>query len=428
MKINLIKDTLLTFKGLFYENKIKEFENYSVSQIKDYQIKKLKKLLINASREISYYRDLFWKIDFDPHTFCSLNDLKKIPILSKSEIKKNHASLVSGKRIKSSIKLSTSGTTGEKLSIYTSSDQWVIEQAAAWRHWHLAGYKFRDKMAIIRSYSPKKNEKFFKFNRIKNWLYISPYHLDDKYLKEIFKLLIKWKPKFLRGYPSSIYLLAKYANKNKINLNHIKAIFTSSEKLTSNYRSVIENAFNTKIFDHYGQAEITAMFHEWGDHDGLYNLEYYGYVELIKTKNKNIYKLIATNLHNQVMPLIRYDTGDLIKINKITKKKIKCNFLKVSEIIGRTNDYLKKANGSLMPSTNFYSYFAKIKEIIRFQFVASNNNIKLNLMIDPDAKSEKLIKLIGADMKKKFGKKIKICKTNVFYQSQGGKFSAIINK
>ena len=102
--------------------------------------------------------------------------------------------------------------------------------------------------------------------------------------------------------------------------------------------------------------------------------------------------------------------------------------MKVSEIIGRTNDYLKKANGSLMPSTNFYSYFAKIKEIIRFQFVASNNNIKLNLMIDPDAKSEKLIKLIGADMKKKFGKKIKICKTNVFIQNQSGKFSAIINK
>jgi phenylacetate-CoA ligase len=425
--MNIIKDSWLTFKGLLYENKIKKFENYSDNQIKQYQIKKLRKLLINASREVSYYRDLFWKINFDPYKFCSLNDLKKIPILTKSEIKHNHSSLISGKRIENSIKLSTSGTTGERLSVYTSPNQWIIEQAAVWRHWHRAGYRFRDKMAIIRSYNPKKNEKFFKFNRLKNWLYISPYHLDDKYLKKIFKLLIKWKPRFLRGYPSSIYLLAKYATKHKIKLNYLKAIFVSSEKLTSDYRSFIENTFQTKIFDHYGQAEITAMFHEWEDHNGLNNLEYYGYAELIKTNNKNIYKLIATNLHNHVMPLIRYDTGDLVKINNNSKKQLKCNFLKVSEIIGRTNDYLEKSNGSLMPSTNFYSYFAKIKEIVRFQFITSNNNIKLNLKIDKAAKKKELINLIDADMKRKFGKKIKICETDMFHQSEGGKFSAVVN-
>jgi phenylacetate-CoA ligase len=428
MKINILKDTSLTFKGLFYENKIKHFENLSNIQIKNYQIKKLKNLLINASREISYYRDLFWNIDFDPNKFNSLSDLKKIPILNKSEIINNHASLISGKRIKNAIKLSTSGSTGNRLSIYTSPSQWVIEQAAIWRHWHLAGYKFRDKMAIIRSYNPKKNEKIFKFNKFKNWLYISPYHLDDKHLKEIFILLIKWKPKFLRGYASSIYLLAKYAMKYNIKLNHIEAILTASEKLTSEYRKFIENAFKAKVFDHYGQAEITAMFHEWNDHDGLNNLEYYGHVELIKTNKNNIYKLIATNLHNNVMPLIRYDTGDLVKINKIIKKNEKCNFLKVSEIIGRESDFLKKANGGLIPSTNFYSYFAKIKEIIKFQFITNDNDIKLNLMIDKEAKKKELINLISTDMREKFGKKIIICETNIFNQSAGGKFSAIINK
>ena len=428
MEISQFKDFLLTFKGVLYQNKIKKFEKYSTEQIEQYQVRKLKKLLLNSSREISYYRDLFWNIGFDPNNFSSLDDLKKIPILDKSTIRDNYAKLISGKRIKGSIKLSTSGTSGKRLFVYTSPDQWAIEQAAIWRHWNIAGYKLRDKIAIIRSYSPRKDEKYYKFNKLKNWLYISPYHLDENYLYDIFDLLKKWKPKFLRGYPSSIYLLARYALKHKIQINSLKGILTASEKLTSDYRETIESAFKVKIFDHYGQAEITAMFHEWDDHKGFNNLDYYGHVELVKTDNENIYKLIATNLHNYVMPLIRYDTGDLVKIDLINKNQSKCNFLKVSEIIGRTHDYLINADGGLMPSINFYTYFSNIKEIIRFQFIIKEDNIELKLMIDKDARKNDVINAVSLEMEDRFRKKISIVATENFHQTQEGKFSAIVHK
>ena len=100
MEISQFKDFLLTFKGVLYQNKIKKFEKYSTEQIEQYQIRKLKKLLLSSSREISYYRDLFWNIGFDPNTFSSLDDLKKIPILDKSTIRDNYSKLISGKRIK----------------------------------------------------------------------------------------------------------------------------------------------------------------------------------------------------------------------------------------------------------------------------------------------------------------------------------------
>ena len=121
-----------------------------------------------------------------------------------------------------------------------------------------------------------------------------------------------------------------------IKIDSLKGIFTASEKLTNDYRSKIESVFGVKIFDHYGQAEITVMLHEMEDHNGMKNLDFYGYPEFIPTEKKNIYKLVATNLHNDVMPLLRYDTGDLVEIldfEKDTERPI------INEIFGRNDDF-----------------------------------------------------------------------------------------
>lgn len=169
------------------------------------------------------------------------------------------------------------------------------------------------------------------------------------------------------------------------------------------------------------------MFHEWNDHAGLNNLEYYGHVELVETSKPKIYSIIATNLHNDVMPLIRYDTGDLVRINDEDKSDTRCNFLNVSEIIGRSHDFLKNADGGLIPSINFYTYFANIKEIIRFQFVVNGENIDLMLKIDKEARKKDVIEIVTLEMTERFRKKINVIDTENFYQNNEGKFSAIVN-
>ncbi len=423
MKIGKFQDTYLTLKGIYYAKKVREIENLSNNDLKKYQLSKIKSLLIKASREISFYKNLFWKIDFDPHKLDDLEELKRIPILDKETIRKNYSSLISGFRSKHSIQLSTSGTSGERLSVYTSPNQWFIEQAAIWRQWSLAGYRFRDKMAIIRSYSPKDNEPLYKKDRLRNWLYISPYHLDEENSKNFLHMLQIWKPLFIRGYPSSIFLLSKYAEKFKIKLRSLKAIFTASEKLTKDYRLQIENTFGVKIFDHYGQAEITVMLHEWDDHNGMRNLNYYGYPEFLPTDKKNIYKLIATNLHNDVMPLIRYDTGDLVEIND---KEMNLNKPVIKEIFGRNDDFLLHQDGHKLPSVNFYTYFSKLKEVKRFQFIENQSDLELRIQIDNDVSDSSLLEHIGDEMMLRFGKKVKILITDQFVQNNDGKFLAVV--
>ena len=53
--------------------------------------------------------------------------------------------------------------------------------------------------------------------------------------------------KFLRGYPSSVVLLSRYAQKFDIKLNHLKSIFVASEFLSDADRKEIEKIFKVKI-------------------------------------------------------------------------------------------------------------------------------------------------------------------------------------
>ena len=59
MKIGKFQDIYLTFKGINFSNEVDKIQNYSNSQIEVYRFKKIKKLLVKASREISFYKNLF---------------------------------------------------------------------------------------------------------------------------------------------------------------------------------------------------------------------------------------------------------------------------------------------------------------------------------------------------------------------------------
>ena len=53
------------------------------------QFNGLKDLLIHASEHVPVYKKIFKESEFDPFRFSDFSDLKKIPIISKDEIRSN---------------------------------------------------------------------------------------------------------------------------------------------------------------------------------------------------------------------------------------------------------------------------------------------------------------------------------------------------
>ena len=369
-KVPVWRDILMTMQGLLhYKFFLKRSQFWNISDIKKYQFKKIKKLLVECNENVPFYKDLFHRISFDPmKDFNTLDDLTKIPILTKKVAKENKLRLLNTKFNNSSFPLRTSGSTGEPFEVYVSFNAWVVEQAVVWRHWFWGGYKFRDEMAIVRSFSPKNGEPLIKFDRLRNFTYYSPFHLNDENMEYYISVMIERKTKVLRGYPSSILTLAQYAKKSNKKLKYLKLILTASEVLTESDRCFIEDTFNTKISNHYGLAEVCVMMGDCNRHIGLHNYDEYGYVEFLPTENNQFSNIVGTNLHNYAMPLIRYETGD------IAEHLVNCcncgrSLTSVKNIMGRSDTNILTPENYKIPTVNFYTMFEKFQKISSWQII-----------------------------------------------------------
>jgi phenylacetate-CoA ligase len=427
--LDLIQDALLTFKGIIrYYSLLKKSQFWNSEQKLSYQKKHLSILLKHAFRNVPWYSNIQKKYDIRPNSINPFNELKKLPILSKSDVRNNHADFCVPHASKNSLTFSTSGTTGEPLSVYTSKNQWILEQGIIWRSWKWAGYRFRDKVAIFRSYAPGKDKTKIKKDFLRNWSYFSVFDMDDESMDKYFDYLIKWKPKFLRGYPSALLLVAEYALKNNVKLPHLKGIFTASEVVHDIQRDKLKEAFGVNVFDHYGQAEITCMFHECEIHEGMHIDSEYGYVELLPSSSEGLYKIIATNLHNLSMPLLRYDTGDL---SDGTFIECGCKKgLKLKKIHGRNDDYIIKKDNSKISTINLYTYFAKLDYINKFQ-MQQNSKGTLEIILKFDSNIDKpnqdiKKEFIKSDLSEKTGLDIIISSEKSLYQSSEGKLPSFI--
>jgi phenylacetate-CoA ligase len=319
------------------------------------QFLKLKKLLIESGKYVPYYKELFVQIGFNPVTdFNSLEDLKRIPVLGKDMVRNNREKFINQRCVKSALEFKTSGSSGNPFSALVSPGHWILEQGVVWRHWKWAGYYFRDKMAIVRSYSPKSGQKLIKVDKIRNFYYYSPFHLSDENMKMYLQHMIEEEIVFLRGYPSSLVTLSNFVLDTGCEIPNIKGILTASEVLTDEDRNIIESAFKAKVSNHYGLAEQIVMFGDCEKHEGLHNYDEYGYLELLDTDISTQKKIIGTNLNNFAMPLIRYDTGDLADTSKMSCSCGRSSFV-VNNILGRHDSQIITPEGQKIPSVNFYT-------------------------------------------------------------------------
>ena len=368
-KLSLLEDVFLTLKGIFlYHTTLKHSCYWAPERMAEYQYKKLKHLLIESNKEVPYYRDLFKKIKFDPaKDFNALEDMEKIPILTKSIAKRERKRLNNPKYLKEAFPMRTSGSTGEPFEVMVTKDAWAVEQAVVWRHWKWSNYNFRDKLAMVRSFVPEGSE-LIKKDLLRNFYFFSPFHLNDEVIASYLDKMIKERIVILRGYPSSVHAIASYVNRTGCEIPPIKTILVASEHLSEDDRADIEKAFGVGVTNHYGLAEICVMMGDCDHHQGLHNYDEYGYLELLPAEGTAHKKIVGTHLHNLATPLIRYETGDLAEI---ATDSCSCDrtLPTIKNVIGRSDSAICTPEGYKIPTVNFYTMFEVFQSIERWQII-----------------------------------------------------------
>ncbi|MHA1846001.1 MAG: hypothetical protein ACTSWE_17280, partial [Promethearchaeota archaeon] len=214
---------------------------------------------MHAKKNCTFYKYLFEKYNFSPEKMQSLEDINKLPVINKELIRDNLDKFIASNLSHYNlIWQSTSGTTGQALHFPLSQECFERDYAFEYLHFSWAGIREGDKIAVCAGHpvvrSGQNVPPFWSYDYANNWLIFSSYHMTEKNLPYYIKELESFQPDLLMGYPSSIYLLA-LVNNNLGNTIQVKAIRTSSETLFDFQRKTIEESFNCKIFDYYGNAE-----------------------------------------------------------------------------------------------------------------------------------------------------------------------------
>ena len=375
-------DKLFDTSVIRYYNWLMTTQYWSPTQLRELQNTRLNILIRHAYENVPYYRNLLEERGLTNKNIKIVEDLHKLPILTKKIIRANFEEIKAINIDKyHPIKNATGGSTGDPLQYYISKDLASINWAGTFRGWNWAGYQIGDKRIAFGGSSlvPGNPPTLFDSvrSKLERNLKLSAVSMDDaKYTKYI-KIIRNFRPKFIYGYPSSIFLFAEYCSNHGVNDIRFKAVFSTAEVLLPHYRQKIEAQFNCKVFDEYGSYDGGGQALECEVHKGFHISVEKVIMEIVDEDGKTVPdgqpgRIIVTDLHNYAMPFIRYDVGD---ISTMDERPCSCgrSLPLLKSIEGRTTDIIKLANGVSIAGPAVTLIFKECN-VKQYQLIQVGNN------------------------------------------------------
>lgn len=342
-------------KYIYTNRNLKKSQWFKSEKIEEIQLRKLKKLLKNSYFNVPYYHKIFDEKKIKPGDIKSIDDLLKLPILTKENLIKNYSDLISLSFPKSKLMpYSTGGSTGEPTRFIHDWDSLFQIEAANNRFFSWAGHKIFNKIISLSGLPNDENDLIHNIRGFFGQNNISFFGADEEKMKKIINRIKETKIKGLKGYANNLFLLARYIKENEVKNIKLNYIISSSEMLYKDRRELIKEQFRCEVFDNYGAREF-AIGAECEKHKGFHIAAENLIVEFINLKeNEHISegekgKIIITDLTKYGMPFIRYEIGDIgIPFNSICDCGRELPMIK--ELTGRTTDNIQTPSGKYISS------------------------------------------------------------------------------
>ena len=394
------------FGGIFKNEiiKFKKRETYSEDEFEKYKIKELRKIILHSIENVPYYKKLYEINSITKYKIksISISDLKNLPFLEKQDLRLyGKTSLISEGFDKNGDYYSSSGSSGTPTNIYISKNthrRWSAAFEVRIRNWAGINYKTARGMIGGRRVLPNANDgpPYYRYNIVEKQVYYSAYHISPNTVYNYIYGMKKHKIEYMNGYAVSNYLLASFIKKKGLDPPKLKAVITSSEKLTTEMREVLEDVYKCKTYDSWSGVEACALVSEC-EYGKLHISEDVGIIEILDEQGNEVSdgesgEVVCTGFLNYDQPLIRYRIGD-----RMTKGigKCKCgrNMPIIKEIDGRIEDVITGPDGRKM--VRFHSVFIGISSIECTQVIQQKIDyilIKIQNEIELTNKEIRLIK------------------------------------
>ena len=347
--------------GKYWNQKI---ETMPAQELKKLQLEELKDLVKHCYENSVFYKKKLDSVGLKPEGIRSLDDLKKIPFTVKNDLKDNYPFSMVATKLDEIVEIhASSGTTGNPIvGAYTKGDMDVWQELMA-RSIYTAGGRRQDTMHIAYGYGLFTGGLGFHYGAQKVGAKIIPAsggmtQRQIKLMKDLGVTILACTPSF------AVYLAETMAQEGVDPRKDLKlrlGMF-GAEPWSDKLRERIESDLGISAFDVYGLTELCGpgVAVECPEHKGLHIWEDHFIVETIDSDTGEVLspgeegELVFTGLTKRGLPMLRYRTRD---ISKIETETCACGrtHARMMRVHGRSDDMLIIRGVNVFPSQVEYA-------------------------------------------------------------------------
>lgn len=315
-------------------------------ELRRIQEKMMRNIVHFAYYNTRFYKEKFKKAGITPSDIKAVEDMEKIPVTTKDEVRKNPKSLfAAGYNENNCIVQQTTGSTGKILPVLHDKEAFSYFNAMGFRTFRDWGYRPWDKMILIRH---DENEKILlEYLGLLRRYYIPIFTPEEKQIKIIKEI----NPDVLCAYPSTIKAIMSALKEGDLNGVTLKFINLNSEILTEKVRNQTRETFNCDVYDEYSTYEVVCIAQECPLHNFHIDSDSV-IINFLDLNDEEVScgesgRIVVTSLVNKAMPFIRYDLDD---IGVLSDRQCECGrtFPLLQLVEGRKDDFLVMPSGALV--------------------------------------------------------------------------------
>jgi len=336
----------------------KEIETMPVEEMKKLQSEKLVKQVKHVWDNVPYYRNLMEEKGVTPDDIHGIEDLHKLPFLSKADLRDAYPYGLLGKPLKDCVRIqSTSGTTGRRVvAFYTQHDVDLWEDCCA-RAIMAAGGTEEDVVQVAYGYGLFTGGAGMHGGSHKVGSLTLPMSSGNterqiQFMQDLSATILCCTP----SYAAYVGETLKEQGVTPDQLS-LKAGIFGAEAWTEEMRHSIEKALGIKAYDIYGLTETSGpgVAFECCEQTGMHINEDHFLAEIIDPDTGEVLpegskgELVFTALDKEAFPLLRYRTRDICVLSR---KKCSCGrtLIKMAKPMGRSDDMLIIRGVNVFPS------------------------------------------------------------------------------
>jgi phenylacetate-CoA ligase len=211
---------------------------------------------------------------------------------------------------------------------------------------------------------------------IKRQLVLSSDHLERRYMPAYAEALALHRPAYIEAFPSALFPLARWLAANPLPefTRGLKGVMLYSENVYGFQVEKFREVFGCPILTHYGHSERVLMAASMPDDDRYFFWPQYGWFELLDAENRPITQpgklgfVVGTSFDNQVMPFVRYRTGDLAVLSERGHPELP-GYPACERIVGRLQEFIVCRDHRLISITTIgVAHFPELAEVEAIQY------------------------------------------------------------